>query len=68
MGTKATPNNEFLYTLQEIADMMGVSRERVRQIEKMALEKLRHTLTDKGVGYADLSLNRDFTIEHKDRP
>ena len=30
-------------TLQEIADHLGVSRERVRQIEKRALERLRRT-------------------------
>jgi hypothetical protein len=28
------------YTLQEIADIMGVSRERVRQVEEQALRKL----------------------------
>ena len=28
------------YTLQEIADIMGVSRERVRQIEEISLRKL----------------------------
>lgn len=30
------------HTLQELADAMGVSRERVRQIERKALRKLRH--------------------------
>ena len=30
------------YTLQEIADVIGVTRERVRQIEVTALKKLRH--------------------------
>ena len=29
-------------TLQQIGDVLGVSRERVRQIEKKALRKLRH--------------------------
>jgi len=29
-------------TLQEIADRLGVTKERVRQIEKRALERLRH--------------------------
>lgn len=32
------------YTLEEIADAMGVTRERVRQIEFQALKKLRHRL------------------------
>lgn len=29
------------YTLQEIADLLGVTRERARQIEIMAIKKLR---------------------------
>lgn len=32
------------YTLQEIADMMNVTKERVRQIEAKALNKLRKRL------------------------
>jgi hypothetical protein len=32
------------YTLEEIAEAMGVTRERVRQIEFKALRKLRHRL------------------------
>lgn len=34
------PEAEKSYTLQEIADVMGVSRERVRQVEETALRKL----------------------------
>ena len=30
------------YTLQEIAEIMGITRERVRQIEAQALKKLKH--------------------------
>jgi RNA polymerase primary sigma factor len=30
------------HTLQELADKLGVSRERIRQIERRALRKLRH--------------------------
>lgn len=30
------------YTLQEIADTLGVTRERTRQIETQALKKLKH--------------------------
>lgn len=36
-------------TLQEIADVIGTSRERVRQIEQRALRKLRRRLI--GMGY-----------------
>ena len=30
-------------TLKEVGDMFGLSRERIRQLEKEALRKLRHT-------------------------
>lgn len=33
---------DHAHSLQEIGDMLGISRERVRQVEKLALEKLRH--------------------------
>jgi RNA polymerase sigma factor (sigma-70 family) len=32
---------DHAYSLREIGDMLGISRERVRQLEKLALEKLR---------------------------
>lgn len=34
-------------TLQEVGDKLGVSRERIRQLENVALEKLRHALNQK---------------------
>jgi len=34
--------NRRTSTLEEIGDQMGVSRERIRQLERAALEKLRH--------------------------
>jgi len=37
------------YTLEEIADMMGLTRERVRQIEAIALRKLRWQLRRRGL-------------------
>lgn len=39
------------YTLQEVGDMLGVTRERIRQIEKKALMKLRKTATRKNAKY-----------------
>jgi hypothetical protein len=41
-------------TLQEIADILGTSRERVRQIEQRALGKLRRKLTAMGYTSEDL--------------
>ena len=35
-------NTDCSYSLQEIAQKLGISRERVRQIEQMALKKLKH--------------------------
>jgi len=34
-------------TLQELGDKLGISRERIRQLENIALEKLRHALDQK---------------------
>lgn len=34
--------NDNTYTFQEIADTLGVTRERARQIEAQALKKLKH--------------------------
>ena len=41
-------------TLEEIAQEMGITRERVRQIEKEALTKLRKRLLKLGMTPADL--------------
>jgi DNA-binding transcriptional regulator GbsR (MarR family) len=40
-------------TLQEIADMMGMSRERVRQIEVRALGKVKQELFKRGITAED---------------
>ena len=40
MDKERTYNTE--YTLDEIAKILGLTRERVRQIERMALKKLKH--------------------------
>jgi DNA-binding transcriptional regulator GbsR (MarR family) len=40
-------------TLQEIADMMGMSRERVRQIELRALGKVKRELFKRGITAED---------------
>jgi hypothetical protein len=41
-------------SLEEIADIMGITRERVRQIEQRALQKLRKRLRLKGIKPEDL--------------
>jgi DNA-directed RNA polymerase sigma subunit (sigma70/sigma32) len=44
-------------TLQEIADAMNLTRERVRQIEAKAIRKLRQKMTELNVGPNDLLSN-----------
>jgi RNA polymerase primary sigma factor len=45
------------HTLEEIGQVFGVTRERIRQIEAKALEKLRHpTRARKLVTFADVRL------------
>lgn len=39
--------NENTYTLQEIANRLGITKERVRQIEVQAIKKLRHPMMRK---------------------
>ena len=41
-------------TLSEIASIMGIGRERVRQIEAKALAKLRKAMQEKGIQAQDL--------------
>ena len=38
------PREEYAHTYEEIAEMLGISKEHVRRIEKKALEKLRKRL------------------------
>ena len=44
-------------TLQEVADTLGVSRERVRQIERKALFKVRRRLAAMGILTQDMISN-----------
>ena len=49
-------NASSALTLQEIADAMNLTRERVRQIEAKALTKLRKKMQAKGIKATDLIL------------
>ena len=51
--TSPTVSDRYM-TLQEIADILGTSRERVRQIEQRALGKLRRKLNAMGYKPEDL--------------
>ena len=43
-------DNDRLHTLEEVAQAIGVTRERARQIEAQALRKLRYALEQRGIG------------------
>jgi len=47
-------NTSSPLTLQEIADAMNLTRERVRQIEAKAIRKLRQKMTELNVGPKNL--------------
>ena len=49
MNTKPNTNSHSNRTLEEIAHMMDITRERVRQIEVKVLRRLRQKLASKGV-------------------
>lgn len=48
-------------TLQEVAEFLGVTRQRVAQIEDSALKKLKKILTKHGIySYTDISVGEVF--------
>ena len=42
------------FTLSEVASMLGIGKERVRQIEARALANVRKVMQEKGIGAQDL--------------
>ena len=50
---RATTKPRRSMTLEEIADVFGTSRERIRQIEQNALRKIRGRLRAKGIDNLD---------------
>jgi RNA polymerase nonessential primary-like sigma factor len=49
MNTKPNSTSQANRTLEEIADMMDITRERVRQIEVKPLRRIRQKLASKGI-------------------
>ena len=47
MESKLSAGYGIAHTLEETAQLLGITRERVRQIEKRALEKLRIQLRER---------------------
>ena len=54
MESKLSASYGIAHSLEETAQLLGITRERVRQIEKRALEKLRIQLRDR-FGITDVS-------------
>ena len=48
-----TKESEYLYTLDEVAEIMGLSRSIVGDAQRSALEKLRVALKDRGYDVDD---------------
>ena len=53
-GHTRTDARQMHLTLQEVADMLDLTKERVRQIEAKALLNLRKKLQAKGIKVSDL--------------
>ena len=53
-GHTRTDARQMHLTLQEVADMLDLTKERVRQIEAKALLNLRNKLQAKGIKPSDL--------------
>ena len=54
MESQMSAGYGIAHTLEETAQLLGITRERVRQIEKRALEKLRIQLRER-FGITDVS-------------
>jgi DNA-directed RNA polymerase sigma subunit (sigma70/sigma32) len=54
--------SEYLYTLDEVAEIMGLSRSIVGDAQRSALEKLRVALKDRGYNVDD------FLEKNNERP
>lgn len=54
---------DSLMTLEEVGAELGVTRERVRQIEKSALQKLRILLEKRGITCSDDLLAEIDTVD-----
>ena len=52
------------YKLDEIGDLVGISKERIRQVEAAALRKLRRKLEQMGVDYEDLTFDNGEIAEY----
>jgi DNA-directed RNA polymerase sigma subunit (sigma70/sigma32) len=54
--------SDYLYTLDEVAEIMGLSRSIVGDAQRSALEKLRTALKDRGYNV------EDFLEKNNERP
>ena len=58
-----TKESEYLYTLDEVAEIMGLSRSIVGDAQRSALEKLRTALKERGYAVDDfLEKNNDTEL------
>ena len=58
-SNKVLSTQDYEMTLDEVGEAMGISRERVRQLQRSALAKVRSAMIARGLGPTALDMGSD---------